>query len=227
MVRRMLLFTVVLAAVSSNAWAQSNTRMQVSVLFGYTLSDGVTGGPYTINGKAYDRVDPKDGANVGFQFGFEVNPKSEVGFMYRFQQSKLVVSGPSVETEVGNNMGISSYHGYYAYYFGDPEGRVNPYVLFGLGATSFAAVNYTPPAGVEDPHNGSIPRNTEFSSVVSTGVRINAGKHFGVKAGVAWTPTYIKSDPDGWWCGWYGCYVVGNAQYANQFHFEGALTFRF
>jgi hypothetical protein len=42
-----------------------------------------------------------------------------------------------------------------------------------------------------------------------------------------WTPTYIKSDPGGWWCGYYGCYLVGDAQYSNQLHFVGGVTARF
>jgi len=41
------------------------------------------------------------------------------------------------------------------------------------------------------------------------------------------TPAYIKSDPAGYWCGFYGCYVVGDAQYANQFELSGGLSLRF
>ena len=45
-----------------------------------------------------------------------------------------------------------------------------------------------------------------------------------------WTPNYIKSDPAGVWCSpywFYGCYVVGDPQYANQFELSGGLSFRF
>jgi len=45
---------------------------------------------------------------------------------------------------------------------------------------------------------------------------------------VRWTPTYIKSDAAGWWCDpYWGCYLVGNAQYSNQFDINGGVTFRF
>jgi hypothetical protein len=38
----------------------------------------------------------------------------------------------------------------------------------------------------------------------------------------------FKSDAAGWWCDpYWGCYVVGNAQYSNQFEFTGGLTFKF
>jgi hypothetical protein len=43
-----------------------------------------------------------------------------------------------------------------------------------------------------------------------------------------WVPTYIKSDAAGWWCDpFWGCYVVGSAQYANQLDFSGGITLRF
>jgi len=39
---------------------------------------------------------------------------------------------------------------------------------------------------------------------------------------------YIKSDAEGYWCDpYWGCYVVGDAQYSNQFGFSGGITLRF
>ena len=50
----------------------------------------------------------------------------------------------------------------------------------------------------------------------------------GGRIGARWTPTYIKSDADGYWCDpYWGCYLVGNAQYSNQFDINGGVTFRF
>ena len=41
-------------------------------------------------------------------------------------------------------------------------------------------------------------------------------------------PTYIKSDAEGYWCDpYWGCYVVGDAQYANQFEFSAGISLRF
>ena len=43
-----------------------------------------------------------------------------------------------------------------------------------------------------------------------------------------WTPTYIKSDAEGWWCDpYWGCYVVGNPQYSYQLELSGGITLRF
>jgi hypothetical protein len=50
----------------------------------------------------------------------------------------------------------------------------------------------------------------------------------GARFNFHWIPTYIKSDAVGWWCDpFWGCYVVGNAQYANQLEFSGGVVFRF
>jgi hypothetical protein len=51
---------------------------------------------------------------------------------------------------------------------------------------------------------------------------------FGVRFGAQWTPTYIKTDPGGYWCDpWFGCYVVGEAQYSSQWDLSGGVVFRF
>jgi len=175
------------------------------------------------DGKTYDRIDPKDGANFGFSVGFMVNPQTEIGFMFRRQMSEMQISGATT-TDVGK-VNIDGYHGYFAYYFGDPEARVNPYFLGGFGATYLGAFTYNIPGGAG---TKPISGKGQFSSTWGTGIRVNAAQHVALKFGVSWTPTYIKSDPAGYWCDpWYGCYVVGNAQYANQFHFEGGITIRY
>jgi len=52
--------------------------------------------------------------------------------------------------------------------------------------------------------------------------------HVGARVGLHWTPTYIKSDAAGYWCDpYWGCYLVGDAQYANQFNLNGGVTVRF
>ena len=42
-------------------------------------------------------------------------------------------------------------------------------------------------------------------------------RNIGARLGVQWTPTYVKSDPGGYWCDpcWGGCYLVGDPQCPN------------
>ena len=74
----------------------------------------------------------------------------------------------------------------------------------------------------------SIGGTSRFSSTWAGGVKVNATERIGLRFEARWTPTYIKSDATGWWCDpFWGCYVVGNAQYSNQFELSGGLNFRF
>jgi hypothetical protein len=118
---------------------------------------------------------------------------------------------------------VYNYHGYLAYNFGDSDASVRPYFLGGLGATQYGKIgvnvgNTTRELGGE----------TQFSTTWGLGVKLFPGPKFGIRLEGRWTPTYIKSDAEGWWCDpYWGCYVVGDAQYANQFELSGGITLRF
>ena len=222
MFKKALVFAVIVLAASSAAWAQA-PKVEVSALFGYSLADGVSGDPFRAgNGQTYDRVDPKDSMNFTLSGGFFVGPNAEVGFMWRRSPSTLEISGTTT-TELGD-INIDGYHGFFAYNFGDSEAKVRPYVLGGLGATHYGSTSFTKTGGA----TATIGSNTQFSTTWGAGVKIYPAPKVGFQAGIQWTPTYIKSDAAGWWCDpWWGCYVIGDAQYSNQFEFAAGVTFRF
>jgi len=223
MLKRVLVGAMLCVAVAATTASAQVPRISITGLFGWTFADGVSGDNFlTSDGEIYNRVDPQDSVHFGFSGGVFVNPQTEVGFLYRRQMTKLDISGSNTRTL--GDLNIDNYHGYFAYYFGDPDGKVNPYFLGGFGATHFSQVNFTRPSGIA----GVVNSGTQFSTVWGTGLRLNANEHFGFKVGLNWTPVYIKSDATGWWCDpYWGCYVVGNAQYANQLELFGAVTFRF
>jgi opacity protein-like surface antigen len=100
---------------------------------------------------------------------------------------------------------------------------MRPFVLFGLGATSYGEVSIN--TGLRDFTTGG---ETQFSTTWGAGVKIFPAPKFGVRLAVEWTPTYIKTDSAGWWCDpYWGCYLVGNAQYSSSFQFNGGVTVRF
>jgi outer membrane protein W len=222
MFKKVLVSTLLVLAVTSAAWAQP-AKAEITALIGYTLADGVSGDPFKAgNGQTYDRVDPKDSMMYGLGVGFFVTPSAELGFLWRRQPTTIQVSGTTT-TDVGDT-NIDGYHGYGAYYFGDPEGKVHPYVLFGLGMTHYGGFSFTTTSG----QTSNVNSKSQFSTTWGAGVKVNASPKVGVKFGMQWTPTYIKSDAEGWWCDpWWGCYVVGSAQYSNQFEFNAGIVFRF
>ena len=93
----------------------------------------------------------------------------------------------------------------------------------GLGATSYSSLSFVGADGKAR----DIAGQTRLSSTFGGGVKVYRGS-IGARAEMRMTPTYIKSDSTGWWCDpYWGCYILGNVQYSNQFQISGGVTFRF
>jgi hypothetical protein len=201
----------------------SAQKVEVSGFAGWAFSDGVSATTAVLapDGNVYDRIDPKDSGIYGFSIGVIPAGNAEFGFLYSYQGTKLLLGGTN-EREIGD-MGVSTYHGYFGYNWGETDAKVRPYAFFGLGATTFGDVDFT--------FNGvgrTISGATRFSTTWGGGVKVFPAPHFGVRAGIRMTPTYIKSDSAGWWCDpFWGCYVVGDTQYSNQVELSGGVTVRF
>ena len=221
MVKRLCTFVTVLSCLSTPAWAQH--RAEASVFFGYSFQDGVSGTAVIApDGNTYNRIDPKDGFKWGLDFGVNVKENIQVGFVFTQVPSKLQLGGTATR-DVGD-MSIYTYHGYFEYLTGESDAKVRAYIMGGLGATNFGAVNYTRIAG----GGGTINSLTKFSTTWGVGVKAYLKPNVGVRAGFGWTPTYIKTDAGGWWCDpYWGCYLTGNAQYSNAVDLTAGITFRF
>ena len=204
--------------IAASSFAQEK-RVEVNPFFGYTLSDGVTVDPFTAAGQVYDSINPKSGLGYGVQFGVFVTENVEVGFLWARQESKLEAKNGTATEFV--DMTNSNYHGIVTYNWGDEDTVARPFLFGGLGATTFA------PADIQ---GQSVDSVSKFSSTWGGGVKVYPGSSVGFTAMARWTPNYIKSDPEGIWCSpywFYGCYVLGDAQYANQFEMSGGVIFRF
>jgi len=145
----------------------------------------------------------------------------EIGFLFDQQATTLEIGGTST-VEFGD-VSIYNYHGYFAFNFGDYDAPARPYILVGLGATQYGSVSVNL-GGTQR----SIDGDTRFSGSLAAGLKLFPGPRFGLRAEARWTPTYIKSDAVGWWCDpFWGCYVVGDSQYANQYELSGGIILRF
>lgn len=203
------------------AFAQE--RVEIMALFGWTLSDGVDTDTSVLagDGNVYDEINSADSASWGFGAGFHVNDRFEVGFLFNQQFSELQVKGTNT-IDVGN-LNVYTYHPYVAFNVGETGARIRPYFLFGMGATNYSSVSFN--ALGQERETGS---NTQFSTTWGAGVKVYPTQHVGVRFGMQWTPTYIKTDSEGWWCDpYWGCYVTGDPQYSNQLQFSGGVTTRF
>jgi outer membrane protein W len=213
-------FGLILAA-GVQAQAQDH-RIEISGNAGYTLSDGVTGDSVRAgDGNLYNSIEPKDAFSWNLTLGYFVTEQVEVEGIFANQASTLVIGGTNLR-ELGD-MAVQNYHGGVSYNFGEESSKARPYFYLGLGATHYGGVSFTAVG-----QNREILGQTKFSTTWGAGVKVYPGKNVGLRLGVRWTPTYIKSDAAGWWCDpYWGCYVVGNAQYANQFEFTGGINLRF
>ena len=219
MLRRLSAMVAVGVLAGSAAWAQ-DARVEISGTAGWTFSDGVSGTPEDSELADYSRIDPKDAFSWGARIGFLATDNWEVGALFSLQSTTLELGGTSA-LEVGD-LSIYNYHGYFAYNFGDADAPVRPYLLGGLGATQFGSLKTSVGAQRE------IDGNTKFSTTWAAGLKLFPSPNFGIRLEARWTPTYIKSDAVGWWCDpYWGCYTVGDAQYANQYELGGGITLRF
>ena len=220
MLRRLITIAAIVVLASASAYAQ---RVEVSGIFGWTLSDGVKGDVgIPVEGQIYDAIDVKDSGSWGFAVGYNATDNFEVGFLFGQQLSALKLEG-TAEREVGD-MTVTSYHPYFAYNAGLMDGRVRPYALLGFGATNYGSVSYTRLGGLES----ETLSQTKFSTTWGGGVKMFPSPNLGFRVGFQWTPTYITTDDEGWWCDpYWGCYVVGDAKYSHQFQFNGGVTVRF
>ena len=212
MIRKTILTAALVALAGSSAWAQ-DPRVEISGTAGWTFSDGVNVGGLDDSPL---RVDPKDAFSWGARLGFNVTPNVEIGGLFNLQKTDLEASG-LVNRSIPQS--IYNYHGYLAYNFGESDATVRPYILGGLGATQYGSL---------DTAAGEIGGETQFSTTWALGLKMFPSPNFGIRLEGRWTPTYIKSDPEGYWCDpYWGCYTVGDAEYANQFELSGGIILRF
>ncbi len=143
MLKKVVFLAVLGTALSvAPAFAQE-PRVTVDFTVGWSVADGVSGDPRVILGVGtFDRVDPKDSFKWGFGVGALIGENAEVGFLYGQAASTLEISGPTQTIDVGD-MKINNYHAYFQYNFGDNQTKVRPYIMGGMGATSFGSVDYT------------------------------------------------------------------------------------
>ena len=212
MIRKTILTAAVLALAAGTATAQE-PRVELSATAGWTFSDGVNVGSID---ESPIQVGPKDAFSWGARLGFNLSPNAEIGFLFASQATDLEATGVVNRTIPQT---VYNYHGYFAYNFGDTDAAVRPYFLGGLGATQYGSL---------DTAAGSIGGETQFSTTWALGLKMMPSPRFGIRLETRWTPTYIKTDPEGYWCDpYWGCYTVGDAEFSNQFELSGGIIIRF
>ena len=213
MIRRLMLMVAMCVLAGAATVPAQDSRVELSGTAGWTFSDGVNVGSID---ESPIQVGPKDAFSWGLRLGFNVSENSEIGFLFASQSTDLEATGV-INRSIAQT--VYNYHGYFAYNFGAADATVRPYFLGGLGATQYGSL---------DTVGGSIGGETQFSSTWALGLKMMPSPRFGIRLETRWTPTYIKTDPEGYWCDpYWGCYTVGEAEFSNQFELSGGIIFRF
>jgi hypothetical protein len=216
MLNTIVLIVLIALLVSAAPVFSQDKRVELNPFFGYTFSDGVTIDPLRVGREVFDTVDVKDGVSYGFHVGVFVTENAEVGFLWSRQESELAGDGTSAIDFT--NMPVYNYHAVFTWNFGESDAPARPFIFGGLGATQ-----YSP----QDVGGVSFDGETQLSGTWGAGIKAYPDPRVGFSVMGRWTPTYIKSDPAGYWCGFYGCYLVSETQYSNQFELSGGVSFRF
>lgn len=199
--------------------ATAQGRVEVGATAGYTLSDGVSFPPGSLPDRLFDRVEPRDGFAWTVDLAYAVTENMSVGALWGRQDSALVLKGGPLAREF-EGLKVDNFHAVFTWHFADDRSPVRPYFSAGLGATVY---NSFP---VDDV---TVDGQSRFSTTWAAGVKLYpGGGGLGLRLGVRWTPTHIRTDPGGVWCDpYWGCYTLGNAQYSSQVEFGGGLSLRF
>ena len=220
MIVQIALVAILMFAVSPVGQAQGH--IEIIPFFGYTASEGIEVNPQLVNGAIVNRLTPKN----DYSFGFEVDYQDDdagwgVGFLFNKQSTELEVGLEGGPPQAVTGMDLRNYHGIFTYNDGEEGDVVRAFFLAGLGATRYSF----------DPIQGnSVNGESKFSSTWGGGMKIYVSEHFGFRLSGRWTPTYINSDADGIYCSPYwagGCWVVGDANYSQQFEMSVGTIFRF
>ena len=208
---------------ASTAGAQER-RLEVGGNVGWTLSDGVRATDVLgTSGLLAPGIAPEDGVSYNFFASYFINENVQLGFQIGRQESELqVTTKPPIDL---GSMGVENYHAVTTVLMGDDQLQARPYFLFGLGVTRYSRVNFTGLDGVPRAFPGEI----RFSPTVGTGLKFYLPSHkYGLNAGVRWTPTFIKSGAEGFWCDpYWGCFTADNSQFAHQVEFAAGIQLRF
>jgi outer membrane protein W len=209
---------VVLTAAS----AQAQRRFEVSVSGGGATSGGydlgfVVADPVT--GDRYDGISFGSGVAYGTTIGYYLNEAYEIELGFHRQESNF--TGQRVDGgEDDEFMPVSVNHiqGYFIYNFSDDSHKVRPFVGLGLGATIF---------GSDDFRGQDVESESYFSGSLTGGIKAVLRGSLGLRVQARFSPTYIGSTTEGYWCGWGACWPVEEAHYATQFGLTAGVNLRF
>ena len=222
--RSLSLPLVAVALVGVSTAAAQERRLEVGGNVGWTWSDSVRATNILgTSGRLAPGIGPEDAVSYNLFASYFINENVQLGFQIGRQESELqVTTRPPIDL---GSMGVENYHAVSTTLLGDDELQWRPYFLFGVGVTRYSRVNFTGLDGVPR----ALPGKTRFSPTLGTGLKFYLPSHkYGLNVGLRWTPTFIKSGSEGFWCDpYWGCFTKDDSQFAHQVELAAGVQLRF
>ncbi len=226
--RRRLPILIAFSLILGSPWmfAQDN-RFEINGLIGYTFSEGVDVAPQEGGDQegdavtAISRISPKRGFSYGLGMDYFLTENFAVGFNFAQQSSTLRARVENFKGLDITDMKVNNFHAILTYNFLEEDEILRPFIFGGIGATG-----YSP----DDIGEHSLEGATRFSTTWGGGVKYYTSEHLGFRGGIRWTPTNIKSDSGGIFCGSSGdwnCLLLDNSNHSHQFEFSVGIVARF
>ena len=221
--RLWLLLSLLVLVCPASSVAADFKRFEFQPFGGFSVSGSI---PLEADdGTRYGSVSVKSSYNIGATFGVNFNVLDAVEVYWRRQFSEgqlpleiavpLPTGGPT-----SFNLKIDQYHCNFIHHYQMPDPRAMPYVMAGLGATTYYGA-------------GSVQRYSmsRFSFALGGGIKYFFTRHVGFRGEVRWAPTVLSASDSGFWCSVGGaganCVIHLKTTMQNQLDMTGGIVFRF
>ncbi len=190
---------------------QAQQRFELQPFVGYKYGGGADVAPNFLN---ISRINVDSSLAYGTTLTY--NPTEFLGleFLWNRQPSHAsgaLFGGGTYPKKISTT--LDQFHGNFLFSLAGHESKLEPYVLFGLGATDM---------------HGEGSSTTKFSWAVGGGVKYFVSRHVGFRLQGRYAPTYLYSTSGGIWCNWWGyCWSVPNDHFLHQGDITTGLILRF
>ncbi len=216
-----ILLLILTGSVSS--LAGDFKRFEFQPFGGLSVSGGI---PLTSDDNTtHESISVKSSHNIGATFGVNFNVLDAVEVYWRRQftegglPSEMVVLGSSSDA-TSFNLKVDQYHLNFIHHYMLPDPRVFPYVMAGLGATTYFAKG-----------NGQSDSLSRFSFSLGGGIKYFLTNHVGLRGEARWAPTLLSASDSSFWCSIGGaganCVIHLRTTLQNQLDLTGGIVFRF
>ena len=198
-------------------------RFEFQPFGGYSASGDISLITYDNVKHGSIRVD--NSYNLGATFGINITALDaiEVFWQRQFTEGRLPAETPvpnSPANLIAFNLKIDQIHVNFLHHYLVSDPRAKPYIMAGLGATTFYANR-----------NGQSGSNSEFSFAIGGGIKYFLTNHFGLRGEARWSPTMMLPSDSSFWCtvGGAGATCVADLKIdlQQQLDLTGGIVFRF